>query len=96
MAWPAGDESPRIGAMPAYHRRDARLTESEMIDLQVKGMTCNHCAMAVTRALKEVDPGAQVKVDLAAGRVEVESGAAPAALAEAIVEAGYEVVAPAG
>jgi copper chaperone len=64
-----------------------------MLTLEVKGMTCGHCAHAVTRALKEVDPKAEVEVDLAAGRVQVETSASAEALAAAVTEAGYEVIA---
>src|SRR5688572_23245554 len=39
----------------------------------VQGMTCGHCASAVTQAVKSVDPQADVKVDLASGKVEVTS-----------------------
>jgi copper chaperone len=63
-----------------------------MLTLQVKGMTCGHCANAVTRAVTEVDPKAQVRVDLAAGRVEVDTSASAADVAAAVTEAGYEVV----
>lgn len=64
-----------------------------MLTLEVKGMTCGHCANAVTRALKEVDPKAEVKVDLEAGRVQVETSASAEAIAAAVTEAGYEVLA---
>lgn len=64
-----------------------------MLTLNVKGMTCGHCANAVTRAVAEVDPKAQVRVDLEAGRVEVETSASAADVAAAVTEAGYEVVA---
>jgi copper chaperone len=67
-----------------------------MVELKVSGMTCNHCVMAVTRAVREVDPAAEVRVDLAAGRVQVEGKAAAAQVAAAIAEAGYEVISPAG
>jgi len=63
-----------------------------MLTLQVKGMTCGHCANAVTRAVTEVDPKAQVRVDLDAGRVEVDTSASAADVAAALAEAGYEVV----
>jgi len=59
----------------------------------VQGMTCQHCAKAVTRALHQVDPQAQVHVDLAGKKVEVESGQARQALAEAIAKEGYTVAA---
>lgn len=64
-----------------------------MLTLEVKGMTCGHCANAVTRALKAVDPKAEVKVDLEAGRVQVDTSASAAAIAAAVTEAGYEVLA---
>ncbi|HWS74683.1 MAG TPA: cation transporter [Quisquiliibacterium sp.] len=67
-----------------------------MIELKVGGMTCNHCVMAVTRAVKDLDPAAEVKVDLASGRVQVQTTVAAAQVAAAITEAGYEVLAPAG
>lgn len=35
-----------------------------MIELHVDGMTCGHCVSAVTRAVKSVDPQANVQVDL--------------------------------
>ena len=58
----------------------------------VTGMTCNHCEMAVTRAVKQVDPQAQVKIDRGQNRVEVQSAASREALSKAIVEEGYAVV----
>jgi copper chaperone len=58
---------------------------------QVEGMTCGHCEMAVTRAVKQLDAGAEVKIDRSVGKVEVQSQAAHEALAKAIAEAGYTV-----
>lgn len=66
-----------------------------MIELRVQGMTCGHCASAVTRAVKTLDPEANVEVDLGAGRVRVEGGSSVEALARAVAEAGYPA-APAG
>ena len=63
-----------------------------MLTLQVKGMTCNHCVKAVTQAVMELDPKAEVKVDLTSGRVEVATSAQGPAVAAAVAEAGYEVV----
>ena len=61
-----------------------------MIAFQVNDMTCGHCVGAITRAVQGVDPQAQVQVDLAAHRVEIESGQADAArLRGAIEAAGY-------
>ena len=36
-----------------------------MKTIKIKGMTCNHCVMAVTRALEKIDGIKDVKVDLA-------------------------------
>ena len=57
----------------------------------VTGMTCGHCEKAVTRAVKQLDPQAEVKIDRAANRVEVSSTQAREALAGAIAEEGYAV-----
>ena len=59
----------------------------------VTGMTCGHCENAVTRAVKQVDPQAEVKIDRSANRVEVQSEQARELLARAIVEEGYAVAA---
>lgn len=57
----------------------------------VTGMTCNHCEQAVTRAIKQVDPQAQVSIKRVENRVEVQSSAQHDALAKAIAEEGYAV-----
>ena len=35
-----------------------------MIEFQVNDMTCGHCAGVITKALKSVDPTAQVEIDI--------------------------------
>lgn len=57
----------------------------------VTGMTCGHCEKAVTRALLQADPQAQVHIDRAQNRVEVASDKPRELLAEAIAEEGYGV-----
>lgn len=59
----------------------------------VTGMTCGHCVRAVTAAITNRDTHAAVRVDLATGRVEVDSEVPRTDLAAAIVEEGYEVAA---
>ena len=59
----------------------------------VTGMTCGHCEKAVTRALQQVDPQAQVAIDRAQNLVQVQSTQAREALAHAIAEEGYTVAA---
>lgn len=59
----------------------------------VTGMTCGHCEKAVTRALKQVDPQAEVKIDRSKNLVEVQSQQPRESLAQAIAEEGYTVAA---
>lgn len=62
--------------------------------LDVKGMTCGHCKMAVTNALKELDGVQNVDVDLDTGKVDVtfEDGkVSDAQMKEAIEDQGYDV-----
>lgn len=59
----------------------------------VTGMTCGHCEKAVTRAIKQVDPIADVRIDRAANQVVVQSDQPRETLAAAMVEEGYTVAA---
>jgi copper chaperone len=60
---------------------------------QVDDMTCGHCASGISKAIRAVDAGAKVEVDLTRKCVIVEpTEASPAELREAIVEAGYSPV----
>ena len=59
----------------------------------VTGMTCGHCETAVKRALKQVDPQAEVAIDRAQNRVQVNSMQPRESLAKAITEEGYAVAA---
>lgn len=62
--------------------------------LQVKGMSCGHCKMAVENALKELDGVTQAEVNLEAGKVNVtfdDSKVTVDAMKEAIEDQGYDV-----
>ncbi|GAA3974852.1 heavy-metal-associated domain-containing protein [Thermobifida alba] len=63
--------------------------------ITVSGMTCGHCVSSVREEIGELPGVTDVRVDLASGRVEVDS-AAPLSddqLRSAVAEAGYEIVA---
>jgi copper chaperone len=60
--------------------------------LKVTGMTCNHCVMAVTKALKKVEGVGKVDVSLDNGQALVEGTATRESLIAAIKEEGYEAV----
>ena len=61
----------------------------------VRGMTCGHCASAVTEEVAKIPGVIDVDVDAAGGRVTVRSTGpvTDEAVAAAVDEAGYEVVA---
>ena len=61
----------------------------------VKGMTCGHCVAAVTEEVGKIASVSAVEVDLPTGAVTVVSDGPIGAedFAEAIDEAGFEVVA---
>jgi copper chaperone len=64
-----------------------------MPEIKVKGMSCAHCAAAVTKALESLPGVSGVKVDLATGKVSYQSAApvAPEDLSRMIKAAGYEL-----
>jgi len=67
--------------------------ERDMATIQIKGMSCNHCVMAVTKALSGIDGISNVKVDLAKGEATFDE-ANPVdrnVIRERIKKAGYEV-----
>lgn len=64
-----------------------------MISFEVNDMTCGHCVATITRALKDVDSGANVSVDLARHRVTIDRATVDGqTLREVIAEAGYTPV----
>jgi copper chaperone len=60
-----------------------------MHNFRVNDMTCGHCVGTVEKAVKSVDAGAKVKIDLLTHKVEIESSRPAASFAKAIQEAGY-------
>lgn len=60
----------------------------------VEGMTCGHCAQAVTTEIKKLTGVADVRVTVESGNVQVDSADAldRAAVAAAVDEAGYSLV----
>jgi copper chaperone len=65
-----------------------------METIKVKGMSCQHCVMAVTKALKEIDGLTDIVVDLDKGQAAF-SETKPVDIAlvkDKIKKAGYETV----
>ena len=60
--------------------------------LKVSGMSCGHCVLAVTSALRNVAGVQDAKVDLQSGRAVVQyddSKASPRQLVGAVLDEGY-------
>ena len=63
--------------------------------LNVEGMSCSHCERAIKNALNELDGVSNTEVDLTGKTVTVQyetSLVTDKILAEAIEEAGYELI----
>jgi copper chaperone len=64
-----------------------------MLTFEVNDMTCGHCVSTITQAVRAIDQGAQVTVDLTTHRVRIEPTASNRTeLGDAIREAGYTPV----
>jgi copper chaperone len=65
-----------------------------MTTIKIKGMSCQHCVMAVTKALKEIDGLNEVTVNLEKGEASFNETKPvdKALIQERIKKAGYEVV----
>ncbi len=63
-------------------------------DFKVEGMTCGHCASAVTTEIKKIAGVEDVRVTVESGAVVVDSAAAINLddVAAAVDEAGYTLV----
>jgi copper chaperone len=62
--------------------------------LKIKGMSCQHCVISVTKALEKLEGIKNIDVDLKNGEVRFENKKSVTSerIEKAIEEAGYEVV----
>jgi copper chaperone len=77
-----------MAASPLFIQQEIGIMQQQFT---VTGMTCGHCEMAVTRAIKQIDGSADVRIDRAQNHVEVDTTQAREAIAAAIREEGYAV-----
>jgi copper chaperone len=64
---------------------------ADIIELDISGMTCNHCVAAVRKALAAVDGVEEVvEVTLEPGSATLKGSATPQAVIAAVKEAGYQ------
>jgi copper chaperone len=61
--------------------------------VKIKGMSCNHCVMAVTKTLNGIQGVTNVNVDLAKGEAtfDREESVDRKLVEQSIVKAGYEI-----
>lgn len=82
--------------MPGLTRRNFLKKGDEIMAtiLKVKGMSCQHCVMSVTKALNQLEGIQNVQVDLAKGEVRFENTKSVASdqIEKAIGDAGYDVI----
>jgi len=74
---------------------ESRREKDKMVaTLKVKGMSCQHCVMSVTKALNQLEGIKNVQVDLAKGEVRFDNTKEVASqrIEKAIEDAGYEVI----
>jgi copper chaperone len=62
--------------------------------LKVRGMSCQHCVMSVTKVLSQLEGIKNVQVDLAKGEVRFDNTKEVASdrIEKAISDAGYEII----
>lgn len=60
--------------------------------LKIEGMMCEHCKARVEKALKAVAGVENVEISLENKTAIVTGNADPAALKQAVIDAGYQVI----
>jgi copper chaperone len=59
------------------------------IEFTLPDMTCGHCVRTVTATVQQLDPAAQLQIDLPTHKVVIESTQTAQALAAALAQEGY-------
>lgn len=65
------------------------------IVLKIKGMSCQHCVVSISKALKDIKGVKDVKVSLEKGSAEVnydDKLVTKSQMKDAVVDAGYTVI----
>lgn len=61
------------------------------LQLTVPNMACSACADTITKAVKAIDPAAEINADPKSKQVNIDTQANENAVREAIVAAGYSI-----
>jgi copper ion binding protein len=83
-----------VAATEGEERQTGKEENTMPSTIKVKGMSCQHCVMSVTKALNQLDGIKNVQIDLTKGEVRFDNMKEVASnrIAKAIEEAGYEVI----
>jgi len=102
-----GNEEAKVEAEIKNEEKDRSLTAAGVEEIEtekegnampstikVKGMSCQHCVMSVTKAMSQLEGIKNVQVDLAKGEVRFDNTKEVASdkIEKAIADAGYEVI----
>ena len=60
-----------------------------MITLKVPDMSCSHCSGVITKALKQLDPQAEIGFDMHHHMIQVDTTSTPNMVVDALDKAGY-------
>lgn len=60
-----------------------------MLTLSIPAISCGHCARAITDAILELDPQAQVQVDIDRKTAAIDTRADAASVTARLTEEGY-------
>jgi len=94
---PEGENQNTEKAVATAEEEERQTTKEENTmpsTIKVKGMSCQHCVMSVTKALGQLEGIKNVEVDLAKGEVRFDNPKeiASSRIEKTISDAGYEVV----
>jgi len=83
-----------VAATGGEERQTGKEENKMPLTIQVKGMSCQHCVMSVTKALGQLEGIKNVQVDLARGEVRFDNPKEIPSnrIEKAISDAGYEVI----
>ena len=59
------------------------------MEFNIPAISCGHCVRAIPEAVQQLDPDAQVSVDLESKKVTVQTTQEREAVAAALANAGY-------
>lgn len=60
-----------------------------MHQFHIEDMTCKHCEATVTKAIKALDPDAEITIDLNQHQAQVNSSLERARIAQVICDVGF-------